>query len=84
MGDTTIQLPETLARRLEDLAKAEGVTIDVLLRRFVSEHGERRRHLGANRKLVDFPLISLDEARVILPVSGADIDEMFARDHLAS
>ena len=47
----TIQLPESLAGRLEDLAREEGIGLDALITRLMSEHLERReRPAGERRK----------------------------------
>ena len=85
---------EALAHRLERLAEEEGTSLDGLLRRLLSEHVERRGavsgrgtvsgHRLAPRRDVCFPLIPKEETRVIRPVTGADIDGMFALDDLAS
>jgi hypothetical protein len=84
----TLQLPGALAHRLEELAEEEGTSLDALLRLLVSEHLERRqrtaRHRLAARREVHFPLISKDETGVIQPVTGMEIDEIFALDDLAS
>jgi hypothetical protein len=86
--EATVQLPEALAHRLERLAEEEGTSLDGLLRRLVSEHVERRGpvsgHRSVPRKDVRFPLISKEETGVIQPVTGADIDEIFALDDIAS
>ena len=87
-----MQLPEVLAHRLETLAREEGTSVDGLIRRLVSEHLERRKRLSGPsagdrstpRKDVRFPLIPKEETGVIVPVTGADLDEMFASDDLAS
>ena len=84
----SVRLPEALAQRLEKLAEEEGTSLDGLIRLLVSEHAERRRgvtgHQPGVRKEVRFPLIPIEETGVILPVTGAALDEMFALDDLAS
>jgi len=86
--EATLQVPEALAHRLERLAEQEGTSLDGLLRRLISEHVERRGavpgHRPSPRKDVQFPLIPKEETGVIRPVTGADLDEMFAFDDLAS
>ena len=84
--EATLQLPQALAHRLEKLAEEEGTSLDGLIRRMVSEHVERRAasaHRSAVRKNVRFPLIPKEETGVIEPVTGADIDEIFALDDFA-
>jgi len=84
--EATLQLPQALAHRLEELAEEEGTSLDGLIRRMVSEHVERRgmsAHRSAVRKDVRFPLIPKEETGVIEPVTGADIDEIFALDDFA-
>jgi hypothetical protein len=86
--EAMVQLPEVLAHRLEMLAQEEGTSVDGLVRRMVSEHLERRKapapRVCAPRGEVRFPLIPKEDTGVISPVSGADIDEMFACEDLAS
>lgn len=86
--EATVQLPEALAHRLERIAEEEGTDLNGLIRRLVSEHAERRGamsgHRIAPRREVSFPLISKEETGVIYPVTGADLDDMFALDDLAS
>ena len=82
--DATLQLPEALAHRLESLAREEGTSVDGLILRLVAEHLERRPSLSAGRKEVHFPLISAHETGVIYPLSGAELDEMFAREDFSS
>ena len=86
--EATVQLPEALAHRLERLAEEEGTSLGGLLRRLVSEYVERRGavsgHRSAPRKDIHFPLIPKEETGVIRPVTGADLDEMFALDDFAS
>jgi hypothetical protein len=87
-----VQLPEALAHRLQKLALEEGTSLDGLIRRLVTEHLERPKtasgHQGsersAPRKEVRFPLIPKEETGVIFPFTGADLDEMFARDDFPS
>ena len=87
-----VQLPEALTHRLEKLAQEEGTTLEGLVRRLVSKHlerreggsGQRTRNRAVPRKDVRLPLISKEETGVILPISGADLDEILACDNLAS
>ena len=86
--EASVQLPEALAQRLEKLAEEEGTSLDGLIRLLVAEHAERRKgvsgHRSGVRKEVRFPLIPIEETGVILPVTGAALEEMFALDDLAS
>ncbi len=86
--EATVQLPEPLARQLSRLAQEEGRTLDGLISFLVSEHVERRSVLSAQgaprRKDVVFPLIESEATGLIKPVSGAEIDEIFAADALTS
>jgi hypothetical protein len=78
--EATIHLPESLVGRLGDLAKEENISVDALVGRLVSEHLNRRKHPPAERKTVQFPLLSREEAPVILPLTGTEIDEIFASE----
>jgi hypothetical protein len=82
-----MQLPQSLLRRLEKLADAEGTSLNGILRRLISEHGERHRsspsRRTARREDVSFPLIPKEKTGPIMPVTGADLDEIFALDSLA-
>jgi hypothetical protein len=86
--EANVLLPELLVHRLERLAQEEGTSLDRLIQRLVSEHLERRKGAAAlrsePRKSVRLPLISKEETGVIMPVTGADLDEIFACDDLAS
>lgn len=86
--EATVHLPEVLAHRLERLAEEEGTSLDGLIRRLVAEHLERCKavatHGSASRTNVRFPLISKEETGVISPVTGAELDEIFTREDLAS
>lgn len=86
--DAILQLPEALAHRLQSLAAEEQTSLDGLLRRLVSEHVERRGVQPSNRSMprrdVSFPLVSEDHTGVIHPVTGPDLDEMFALDDITS
>ena len=76
----TIQLPDNLAGCLVDLAREENISIDILVGRLVSEHLERRTRAKVEKKDVRFPLLSSEEVPVIVPQTGAEIDELFARE----
>ena len=80
----TIQLPEKLASQLEDLARKEDMRVDDLIRRLIAEHETRERPSEAGRRIVNFPLISKEEAPVVRSFTGAEIDELFADEDLAS
>ena len=72
--------------------KEEGTSVDGLVLRLVAAHLERRKshsalrpgHQAAPRKDIRLPLIPREETGMIFPVTGADLDEMFARDNIAS
>jgi hypothetical protein len=80
----TIQLPENLASQLEDLARKEEMRVDDLIRRLIAEHESRPRPGEAGRRIVSFPLISKEEAPVVRSFTGAEIDELFTDEDLAS
>jgi hypothetical protein len=60
-----------------------------LLPRLIPEHGERRRTstgqrvVKTRRQDVNFSLIPKEKTGLIMPVAGADLDQMFALDSLA-
>jgi hypothetical protein len=80
----TIQLPENLAGRLEDLAKEENVSVDILVSRLVSEHLERRQRPQTDRAPVSFKPLSKEETGEIRSLTGAEIDEIFASEDYLS
>jgi hypothetical protein len=86
--EATVQLTEALADRLVRLAMEEGTTLDGLVQRLVSEHLERRKSLPGRRSVppkdVRFPLIPGEETGTISPITGADLDDMFASDDFTS
>ena len=82
--EATVQLPDALAHRLERLAKEQGTSVDALIRRLVSERLELQESARVGRKEVGLPLIPRRETGVIVPVTGADLDAMFAREDIAS
>lgn len=82
--DASLPLPGALVERLERLADEEGITIDDLIRRLVSEHVARRQPLHAKRADTRFPLIARSETGVVAPVTGKALDEMFAGEDLRS
>ena len=82
--ESVVQLPERLARRLKKLADEEGTSVDSLIRRLVSERLDLPQRSGSNRKEIALPLIPKDKTGVILPLTGKDLDAIFAREDLAS
>jgi len=60
---------------------------EYLLRRLISEHGERHRsspgQRTARREDLNFPLIPNEKTGPIMPVTGTDLVEIFALDSLA-
>ena len=85
--DTAVQLPEALADRLKTLAQAEGIQLDSLIRRLISEYEIRDQAMSGYQPVrrgdINFPLIPQEATGVIMPVTGAYLDEMFAFDSLA-
>jgi hypothetical protein len=83
--EATIQLPEILAHQLESLAEQEGTSLEGLVRRLVREHIQAHPERAASsRKDLHFPLIPEAQTGPIGPVTGAQLDEIFAREDLPS
>jgi hypothetical protein len=80
----TIRLPENLAGRLEDLAREENVSVDILVGRIVSEHLGRRHSQQTDREPVSFKPLSKDETGEIRSLTGTEIDEIFASEDYLS
>ena len=78
------ELPDKAMRELEALAAAEGTTPDVLIRRLVTEHLRKHSPPSQIKKEVQLPLIPMAETGPIRPLTGADLDDLFAREDLAS
>jgi hypothetical protein len=55
-----------------------------LVQRLVAEHFARNNSLAVQTTEVRLPLIPADETGPIPPITGADIDNLFARDDFAS
>ncbi len=87
--EATLQLPEALARRLQELALQEGASLDGLIRMLIAEHAEIHHGTPQSNPLrqrtdIRLPLIPREETGLIQPVSGADLDDMFSHDDFAS
>jgi hypothetical protein len=85
--EATINLPENLAFRLEDLAREEGISLDALISQLVSEHLDRRKSGPSgpsDRKPVGFSPLPKEETGVIRSLTGAEIDEIFASEDFLS
>jgi hypothetical protein len=80
----TVQLPDALADRLERLARQEGTSLPGLIERLLTEHLEQHKASPPGNHETRLPLIPKRQTGVVLPVTGADLDEMFAREDLAS
>jgi len=76
--EATVQLPEALVSRLERLAEQEGASISGLIQRLVADHEQRARPVASRKRDARLPLIDKEKTGVVLPVTGADLDEMFA------
>lgn len=78
------ELPDRVMRDLEALAVAEGTTPDVIIRRLVTEHLQQHSSPSQIKKEVQLPLIPVAETGPIGPLSGTDLDDLFAHEDLAS
>jgi hypothetical protein len=81
---STFELPEMAMKELEALAVREGTTPSGLVRLLLTEHLQQNREASQARRPVSLPLIPIGETGNIQPVSGSDLDEIFAREDLAS
>jgi hypothetical protein len=82
--EASVQLPDALVSRLERLAEQEGTSVPGLIQRLVAEHVEHTDPIASRKRDAHLPLIPREKTGVILPVTGADLDEMFAREDLTS
>jgi len=80
----TVELPEAVLRQLEMLAKREGATPADLIRRLVEAHAEGSNPTAQHNLEAHLPLIPASETGPIQPVTGADVDAILSRDHLAA
>jgi len=78
----TVELPETVLRQLETLARSEGKTVADLIQQIVQSHMADRQTLNDLRSAASPPVIPATETGPIQPVSGRDVDELLSRDHL--
>ena len=74
----TVELPEPVLRKLETLARTEGMTTASLIQRIIEAHIATRQTTGERRFSVALPLIPASETGPILPVSGTDVDELLS------
>ena len=79
-----VELPEAVLRELEALARREGATAADLIRRLVEAHVKRSQPAAQRAHDVHLPLIPASETGPIRPVTGADVDELLASDHLTA
>jgi hypothetical protein len=79
-----VTLPDALARRLQKMANERVTSLETIVRRLVSEVVEHYPEKRVHRKEAALPLVPKSKTGMILPVSGKDLDEMFAREHFAS
>ena len=82
--EATVQLPDALVNRLERLAEQEGISVPGLIQRLVAEHVQQAEPVASRKRDARLPLIPRERTGVVLPVTGADLDEMFAREDLTS
>jgi hypothetical protein len=80
----TVELPESVLRDLEALARREGATAADLIRRLVEAHVASSQPAVERRFDVRLPLIPAAETGPIQPVTGGDVDELFSRDHFTA
>jgi negative regulator of replication initiation len=80
----TVEIPEAVLRELEAMARREGATASDLIRRLVEAHVARSQPAVEHRLDVHLPLIPAAETGPIRPVTGADVDELFSRDHFSA
>ncbi len=78
------ELPEKMMRDLQTLAVEEGTTPDRFIQQLVSEHLRRQEHQSRVKREVRLPLIPIAETGPIPMITGTDLDDIFAREDLAS
>jgi hypothetical protein len=81
---STFELPETAMKALEALAVREGTTPAGLVQRIVKEHLRQNGGTSRANRPVSLPLIPIGETGTVQPIAGLDLDEMFAREDIAS
>jgi hypothetical protein len=79
-----LELPESVFRELEVLARNEEMTTADLIQRIVEAHVASRQVNGGSASTVPLPLIPASETGEIRPVLGKDVDELLSRDHFSS
>ena len=78
------ELPDKVIRELEELAVEERMTPERLIERLVAEQVQRHSRELKTKRQVRLPLIPIAETGPIGMVSGSDLDDIFAREDLAS
>ncbi len=77
-------LPDRVIRELETLAIEEGTTPGQLIQDLVTEHLKQHGRLRTKEQEVRLPLIPIAETGPIRTLRGSDLDEILAREDLAS
>jgi hypothetical protein len=80
----TFELPDSVVHELETFAIQQGTTPDRLLQELIAEHLHRDSLRLRTRQEVRLPLITIAETGPIRAVNGSDLDDIFAREDLAS
>jgi hypothetical protein len=78
------ELPDQIVRELETLAIKEGTTPERLIQQLVTERLERQSRRPGTKQEMQVPLIPITETGPIGMLSGSDLDDLFAREDLAS
>lgn len=79
-----IELPESILHQLEALARQEGATAGELIRRIVEEHLSHSRPTGRRDLNVSLPLIPGTETGPLMTVTGQELDNLLADDHITA
>lgn len=80
----TVELPDAVAGQLEALAAQEGTTVEKLIERLVSGYVRQLPALRSGQGEVSLPLVAENETGPVRTVTGADLDEIFAREDFAA
>jgi hypothetical protein len=75
-----LELPEDLVRRLETIAAEAGLAPAELIQQLIELHIPAVPASGR----VELPLISASETGRVQPVTGADLDRLFAHEDFAA
>jgi metal-responsive CopG/Arc/MetJ family transcriptional regulator len=79
-----VEIPDSIAGHLEELAEREGITTSKLIQRLVTDHVAGHRTLGRLRKRIVGPLIPASETGPIRDFTGEELDDIVAREDFAS